>query len=487
MAAGATLVFGMMRAAQREFAVSADAIQEVVAWPDHVTLPLRSSDLVRGLFDLRGQAVPIVALNRLLGSDAPTESYGNVAVLRTQQGRLGLAIDNIGGIVRASGAHIQSFAGAADTTLMRGLLRTSADHTVPILDETALASLPGLIFLPAVEAESIDAAQRPLCAYLVFACGAFRFGVDATCVREIIDAPEIEMAALRTDLYRGKARVRGGITAVVDLLALLSVPDAGAVQEKLLVLELDGAVVGLTVSDIVGIQRRRDADILGVPAFGTTRRDLIVGLLAGAAPGPAAPRPAMPGPAAPAEPDVIVLSHAAILNDPEVSSIRRLHAEIAASTARASTKTAAREAYLKVAAGHSLHVKLSECAEIVPMPERAVYMGPTGATYLGLMRRGTQTWPLIRLRMLMGGPDESMPASARVLLADGAHGAFGFVVDCVQAIEYLAIREDLGSTMPLGNAARQIWADSPDGPRMHLVVDLNALAARLAATGANAA
>jgi purine-binding chemotaxis protein CheW len=472
MAAPATLVFGMMRAADRELAVSADAIQEVVGWPAHVTLPLRSSDMIRGLFDLRGEAVPIVAMNQLLGADAPAEGYGNVAVLRTKHGRLGLAIDSIGGIVRAAGEHVQPFGCGADATLMRGLLRTSAEHTVPILDDTALCALPGLIFLPAAEGAGSDAAQRALCAYLVFACGGFRFAVDATCVREIIDAPEIETAALTTELYRGKAHVRGGVAAVVDPLTLLCLPDAEATQAKLLVVEQASAVVGLAVSDIVAIRRCRAAEILGVPAFGPGRRDLIAGLLAGAAP---------------EEPDVIVLSHAAILADPEVAGIRRLHAEITASATRAPTRTAAREPYLKVAAGQALHVKLSQCAEIVPMPARTLHVGPTDGTYLGLLRRGTQTWPLVRLRALVGGPDETVPASARVLLACGAHGAFGFVVDRVQAIEYLAIRQDLGGAAPSGGATRQIWAESPEGPRMHLVADLNGLAEQLVAAQSVAA
>jgi chemotaxis signal transduction protein len=494
MAAPATLVFGTMRVAGREMAISADAMQEVVAWPPHVTLPLQSSEMVRGLFDLRGQAVPIVTLSRLLGraeggpggSEAPADASGNIAVLRTPKGCLGLAVDSIGGVLRVAADQVQDFAGAsggAEASLMRGLLRKAGEPAVPILNETALAAVPGLLFLPAMAAKLGDAAQLAMRTHLVFACGDWRFCVDATCVREIIDTPEIEAGAVRNDMYRGIARVRGGAAAALDLLTLLALPNRGAARTRLLVLETDDGVVGLAISDIVTIRRRHADDVLSLPEYGAIRRDLILGLMEAAAP---------------EEPDVIVLSHAAIMRDREVAAIRRLHADIR----RVSAQSGTRMAYLKVDAGLGLYVKLSECAEIVPMAERPLRLGAIDATYLGLLRRGTQTWPLIRLRTLLDGADGNgadgngadggAPPGARVLVVRGARGGFGFVVESVQAIEYIAVREDLGSTPAEGmvrDAAmcavmRKIWIDSPEGPRLRMVVDLTALAGQLGAADA---
>jgi purine-binding chemotaxis protein CheW len=467
-----TLVFGMMRAAGREMAVAADAIQEVVPWPAQITAPLRSSEMIRGLFDLRGQPVPIVALDGLFGGDALSGTCGNVAVLNTPNGRLGLAVDSIGGILRAADGQVGVFAGGAATTLMRGLLRTATQGIVPILDEAALAAMPGMLFLPEAGGAHGDAAARALRTWLVFTCGAFRFCVEATCVREIIDEPRIAHAGPRIDLYRGAAHVRGGVAAVVDLLTLLALPDRGVARAKLLVLEQDGAVLGLAISEIAAIERRRADDMLAVPDFGPVRRDLIAGLLAGAAP---------------EEPDIVVLSHAAILADPKIRAIRGLHADITRGSVQAGTRTA----YLKIDAGRSLYIDLSQVAEILAMPERDIQVGPTDETYLGLLRRGAGIWPMIRLRTLLDGQEEADPASMRVLLARGARAGFGFVADAVQAIEYLAVRDDLGSTSARGgmrNAAlcpgtSNIWTDSPDGPSMRMVLDLHVLADHLAARG----
>jgi purine-binding chemotaxis protein CheW len=84
------------------FGVDATDVQEVLA-PQRLTRVPRASPEVLGLINLRGQVVVTIDMRRLLGlPDRDQEATPVNVVLRTEDGPISVAVDEVGDVLEAS-------------------------------------------------------------------------------------------------------------------------------------------------------------------------------------------------------------------------------------------------------------------------------------------------------------------------------------------------------------------------------------------------
>ncbi|RLG37629.1 MAG: chemotaxis protein CheW [Candidatus Alkanophagales archaeon] len=103
---------------------------------------------------------------------------------------------------------------------------------------------------------------------VVFKLGDEEFGVDIMQVREIIRKTEITRVPRAPDFVRGVINLRGQITTIINLRKKLGLPNkegGDEHQERIIVVEMDGNVVGMEVDAVSEVIRLPESDIEGVP------------------------------------------------------------------------------------------------------------------------------------------------------------------------------------------------------------------------------
>ena len=260
------------------FAVAIDALDiAATVSPMEIRPSALCSTLCRGVFTHQGHEIPVVDTAVLLGlgqraEDAPTV----VLVMPLDQGRVGLLVDQVRGIVQAAAADIHAVGatGIPEPTLLGGILGSSADSApVLVLDGHALRRHPLLSALASmsqsVEAQAADrdaatpADQRAAAGgaaarvpYLVFRAGG-EWAAPLAGVREIVPYPArlVALAGGR-DAVVGLFTHRCAAIALVDLARLLGRESGPAADssKRVLLVEAGGQTVGFVVQELVSIE-----------------------------------------------------------------------------------------------------------------------------------------------------------------------------------------------------------------------------------------
>lgn len=129
-----TLVF---RVGDERFAIDLAAVEEAIELPSVHHLPEMPEHLL-GVFELRGRLVPIYSPQRVLGVALAQEAAA-VLVLRSQEKRLGLAVDDVDDVLLIQGAAVRRapIPDNEDNVLL-GVIRRGAD-LLALVDAESLA------------------------------------------------------------------------------------------------------------------------------------------------------------------------------------------------------------------------------------------------------------------------------------------------------------------------------------------------------------
>jgi|SRR5687768_5752035 len=129
-----TLVF---RVGDERFAIDLAAVEEAIELPSVHHLPEMPEHLL-GVFELRGRLVPIYSPQRVLGV-ALVQEAAAVLVLRSQEKRLGLAVDDVDDVLIIEGAAVRRapIPDNEDNVLL-GVIRRGAD-LLALVDAESLA------------------------------------------------------------------------------------------------------------------------------------------------------------------------------------------------------------------------------------------------------------------------------------------------------------------------------------------------------------
>ncbi|MDR6177994.1 purine-binding chemotaxis protein CheW [Pseudomonas sp. SORGH_AS 211] len=414
-----TATQGVVRIGELEVALSAQALERVVPWPERLAAHPSPVPWLLGLFELGGQPLPLVDGHRLLGLPA-VEHERRIAVIRHGGGRFGLAIDGVVDILKLADEAIVQLQGAPGRLLGQVHLQAETGRLVHLLDLPALAALPGF----EVSADRSPAVQRQAAIgteeerlYLLFECDGRRLCLDAAVVQELVDRPQLTPSEFASDSCRYQVQLRGQALPVLELSELLGLATpAKGHHEQLLVLAAGDQGqyrVAFGFQRLLGMWRRDPAQCAPLLGFGLERPGLLRGVFS-AAEGEAA----------------IVIDHLALGCQEAAVAYARIY-RTDRDLLREERRQVRRQPCLTFLAELLFAVPLEQVAEVLPLPAHFLRLGQRDPRLLGLMEVRGQQITLVCLRTLArrgGGrarPRRSGDRGGRATPASGFRGAAG--------------------------------------------------------------
>jgi purine-binding chemotaxis protein CheW len=417
--------YGVVRIAGSDIAITADALQEIVAWPAAIVPHPAAAENVLGMFNLRGRPIPLFDLRRSLGLPA-SQASERVAILRVGTGRLGIAIDSVADVVRLEEARFSSMSPQSDRPHLFAHMAIMDGRLIYRLDLCALMALPAMFSVQDDQAAARDTARHVRSSrkhYLVFACHGRDFAIDAAAVTELVDKPDLAPADFPGEMCPSIALVRGVRVPVVNLSMLLGLEPLQATQDRpqLMVLSTPaGDRFGFGYDELVSMQRLSTQELGRIPAFGLREADLFAGTF-----------PFGDGRHA------LLLDHSTLCSRKAIANLAKLYQQGGAEEdAVVSRQRARQQACLLFHAPHQFVAPLGQIQEILPVPRELIPLVQPETHLLGLFELRGEQIPLLSLSGLMEeDPALRQGEAAQVLVVRGARNTFGLAVNSIDAID----------------------------------------------------
>ena len=251
-----------------------------------------ASKLCLGAIDIRGDTVPIVNFNCLLGYEhivpdilSETDEY-RVIVMKVQNQLVGLLVDSIKNIISYFDDEVVDFPVLVEKkkAMFSGCIpaKINTEHTI-LLKHSEVLSGEELIEITrghsqlfhdskekTIQKQKNSLNQKTL---LTFSLGN-RYALDIRDVKEVIDYPsELIQTPNMAEHIRGMANIRGELIAVIDtrkLYNLREIDDEG--DCKVLVFGVDDNKLGLVVDSVDSIVNFANVDVVTLPQIALRNR-----------------------------------------------------------------------------------------------------------------------------------------------------------------------------------------------------------------------
>ncbi|MFV8258848.1 chemotaxis protein CheW [Bdellovibrio bacteriovorus] len=424
-------MFASFRLGQTELAVSISSLQEVVNYPEKITLVPLAPDYLTGLFNLRGTVTPIVDIGRLLDVETSgNNSVKKVAIVHVNSVRIGLLFDSTSEILNVQAGDVSRFENPLEgrKSVIRSILKLNGgDRIVEVLDPEALVKIENI---PQILEQSRStetemtrkASKREQC--ITVHSGALEFGLSISGIREIIRVPEIKRSVLAVDYCIGMVNLRGTIIPILDFRMFLKIEGEECKDlesRRIVILKLQNIQVGFLVDSVDSIVTFFEEEVLPIPMFAQEKVEMMRGLLAQEN-----------------KANVVLLNESKILSDQEILAITRGHdslygnREKEAEAAKARTE---RKPYISFRLDFMLSTRLSSIDEIAKV-EGELMRPPGYPEYVvGMMKMRGEVVTIVDLRTFYGMKPTTDPANSRVLIVKGQQSKFGLLVDSVESID----------------------------------------------------
>lgn len=478
--------FGTFVIDDAEFALSVNALKEVVNEPAAFTRILPAPGFFVGVFNLRGLVVPVIDLRLLLGLP-PFEQSGferKVAIIEHDGYLIGLLVDTTGNVFTARAGDNFSFQpsarGLAGSVISSVFMRDNGRKIVQVLDPAALL---GLEHIPLIKGSSDQAAcelssgKRQQC--LSFHVGASVCAIDMNCIKEILDFDRLENQAIASDWIKGTIDLRGTTVPVIDFEAFLSGGEARATDAlvgqrfKHIVLKFGTEFLSLLVDSVETIVSFEEHEVGAFPPIGLRRGNLFKGCLNSSAAA-----------------TVLLLDQGKVLSDLELvnvsSGCSELFRESDATTRADQERNLQKQTYITFTIQTRFALDILSVNEVLNFPEIINRPPNTPDCIEGLLNLRGDLIPIINPRRLY---DLELidPSSTRLLIFSSGPAKYAMMVDAVGSIISAAMTDtrsmqaltDQNNTVNLGHRVKEmliIEGDrSPGYPLM--ILDLEAILA----------
>lgn len=423
--------FGVLRLMGLEFAIDAQALEQVIEWPHELQPhPLQGGALL-GMFSLRGKALPLIDLQALLvGTEAvegaTRESTGMVAIVSHHNRRMGIAVGGVSDVMKLESRHLCHLDGLdAALGLLPELALMSGGRMIYLLDLEALFNTPHVMTARSRDSATVALSHEQthvLHHLLVLECNARRYAVDARAITELVERPDITPGSFGVDYCLGVTNRRGVDVPVLNMdrvLGMDSPPTPGAKHQLLVLTSRQGYRVGLHYDRMVAIVRTRSGDILPLPTYGLREPGLFAGVI-GTENGDQA----------------LLLDHQALLERPETLNFAKIYQSSVPRLDTGAARTGPlNQTCLVFHAPVQFVVPLDQVLEILDMPTRFVNLSQPESHLLGTFNLRGEQIPLVCLSSLIEGAPQPEGTPQRVLLVRGGFSSFGLVVTSTDSIE----------------------------------------------------
>jgi len=235
-------------------AIAACSISEVVRNPVLVRPPL-SPPALAGVVNLRGQVVPVVAMAHLLGQEVAASNEHQRVIVVDEDSRVGLLVDGVLALVPE---------GAVGAAGQPGRMMNLAALLASGFGKPAAGARVRVVGDRSAEAAQLTEATDE---FFSFDVGGQEFALPLGDMREVVALPaEVARVPRTDDAMRGVTALRGRLLPLIALDVLLGIDrGGGGGDERILVVQLGGARVGLVIERTRAIVRVPRAQVDPVP------------------------------------------------------------------------------------------------------------------------------------------------------------------------------------------------------------------------------
>ena len=446
-------VFGSFLLGEVEFALPASTLREVVNYPARVMPVPLSPPFLDGVFNLRGQVIPVLNLARIFDAAAPASSASHkIAIVEHDGIQLGIVFTATGEVLRVrpeqrsviarrpgdvgqgGDAHQGLHGGVVAGTIMLD----DGARLLQVLDARALVSIENVPQVQALKATSRALeknnfqllAERRQC--VSFRAGGTAFAFEMSAIREIIAVPELKASVMNGRLCQGRINFRGNPVAVVDFAALLRVgaKDGGGKEpcaalartpeQRILISRIGDSLIGLLVDSVDNIFHFFDNDVLPIPLLSKARAGMFAGCMT---------RDGS---------DFLFLDHRQIFSQDELLEITAGHLNLYQNEIDGASRRVAREVYIAFTLGSAWAVPIAQVREIIPFCEALVCPPGLPGFVHGILNLRGQMVTVIDLRRLYDMPGCVDCDVAKILMVEDGDERYGLIVDAVDNIVTVA-------------------------------------------------
>lgn len=435
------------KVAGESYLIPSEGVLEVVRYSRLTRVP-QGPDLLAGLLNYHGTAIPVVHMTRLLNvADGGADETR--IIIHAAETPVGLLVDNVQRLSGASGTR------QAAKTLDIGKLLA---ERFEVLAQPAGAAIGRRQAEAPGEVGTAEAVQ----ALLVFMVGAQRFALPLESVDEVsVLPPDIAIVPRSDATVLGVFALRDSVVPLISVAGLMGLQADASQRPHVIVADLEGASVGFVVGAIAGVARVAESAIDPVPAIlQRGEGDAEIEAIARVADGSGL---------------VSILSPRKLLGNRHITdAIGQADKGITDMTA-VSTPAAEIEQLLVIELGpDSYGLPIASVDEILHLPEKITRVPKAPDFLAGIISRRGTALPVIDQRRRFGATSSAGARSrARVVVLTIGELQAGFIVDA--ASEILRVARSAISRAPRlpGDGARifdRVTTAGDDG-RMILLID----------------
>ncbi|MFK8079824.1 MAG: chemotaxis protein CheW [Granulosicoccus sp.] len=294
-------IYGSFSIGASEFALPVSVVQEVVNDPEHYySVPL-SPDYLSGLFNLRGNVIPVVDLRKIFKLELPAcvgvedaqicESR-KVAIIEYGNLCLGLLFDSTGEVFNDTEAQTCLFKNHEPTIqdqVIAGVFKMDGgSRIVQLLDVAGILRLDRIPQSAHDDGTSSSAHRRGKRRQCIsFDVGDSCCALDIGAIKEIVNIGSIENTVLAGSLCLGAIDLRGNTVPIVNFSLLLGYNDAAnediheSDSHRVIIMKVEDHSFGLLVSRINNIVSYFDDELIAFPVLGNQKTALFQGCVSG--------------------------------------------------------------------------------------------------------------------------------------------------------------------------------------------------------------
>lgn len=430
-------VYGSFLLGDMEFAVSVNAIQEVVNQPcEYSKMPL-SPPYLLGLFSLRGMVVPVVDLRCIFQNrSSEKKDHQKIAIIEYQEYCIGLLIDATCEVFHGNENGRSNF-NAADNIrqqIIEGVFKfDNGERIIMILDPYALLQIDNV---PQSENNMVirrtnkNFSKRRQC--ISFFVGDSLCAVAIEVLQEIVYIKDIENTALSSGLCVGAINLRGTMVPVIDFSELLGL-GASVVQEErhiegyqVMIVKLQGSLFGLIIDAVNSIIAYFDDELVKFPTLAVNQHQLFQGCIV-----------------RDEAIDTILLDCKEILASVDIDSIHKINQTLYPAQTQPNLgmqdekHSNDKKTFISFKIEDSYAIDIKEVKEVMDFPDNLIRPPDLPASFTGLFQLRGDLVAVIDSRLLYGAVSDSSGLSLydkKILIFLAEDHQYALVVDSVESI-----------------------------------------------------
>lgn len=427
-------IYGSFWIGDSEFAFPVSAIREVVNEPAATSVVPLAPPFLKGLFNLRGMAIPIVDLRIFLELPAPADAaksigMSKVAIIEDADRCVGVLFERAGKVLnepRSASVNFRNKDSNQKGAVINGVLALEGgDRMVQTIDPHKLIHVDNMPQAKVADQRTSsrrDLGKRLRC--LSFQLGHTSCAIDLRFVQEVREMPIVEKSALAHGFVIGTVNLRGTVIPVIDFRSYMGPEPVFSLGEdvlrsrKLVVIETKGGPVGLMVFSIDSIIPFFEDEVRPFAKLSLPRGTIVKGSLTDEESN-----------------DVVLLDHEQLMSDADLTdaaqSCKNVHHEGAPETEKVKTsRLKGRKTFILFTLGNCFAMDSDVVIEIINKPEELLQPSFAGDFVEGIINLRGDLITLINPRLIYG-LDENNDDQQKVLVFMQNGQKYAILVDSV--------------------------------------------------------